>query len=228
MIILKRIIYYLFIFLCITFCNNVYANDNCLANAVRVDYTYKEDFNALKNKKIEKDKVFFYYYINITNLNDSNYITIKNNYNNKKVKITSDNFKNGVATYEWTVFNKEVEFTINIYTNDETCTNQKIRTLKLITPKLNNYYLDDQCRKIPDFEMCQPFYETDINYSEFYNSVNVYRKKHKMKTVSEFDTTKTGKILDFLKNNIFSSTVFIVIIIGLIGIIISKNKKIKS
>ncbi len=200
--------------------------DYCVAtNNMEADYTYKEDFSVLKNKKkLSKDDVFFHYFINISGLNDKNYVVITNNYNKKTKKITAQEFKNGIAVYEWTKFNKEVEFTIKIYSLDENCMNKNIKTLTIITPKLNKYYLDEKCREIPDFEMCQPFYETDINYKDFYENVNIYRKKKGMKLVSEFDTTKTGIILDFLKNNICSSTIAIMFLIGIIAIIINKKK----
>ena len=230
MIILKKflliLIFGIFSFLNI---NTINAEDFCNANDVRVDYTYREDFSVLKdNKKLKDNEVFFHYFINVSNLNDKNYIIVKNDFNKKEKKITSSSFKSGTATYEWTIFNKEVEFTIDVYSEDENCSKTKLKTLTLKTPKLNKYYLDDQCREIPDFEMCQPFYETDIDYSDFYENVNIYRKQHKMKPVSEFDMTIRGKILDFLKNNICSTTVAIVLFIGVIAIIINKNRRNKK
>lgn len=208
------------------FCvNKVFASEYCHLNNLRADYTYKENFKSLKkNKTLDKNTTFFYYYINISGLNSDNYLIITNNYNKDKKTINSDEIKNGLATYEWTVFNKEVEFTIDVYTNDENCINKKIKTLKIITPKLNHFYLDYECRKIPEFEMCQPFNENDLNYSEFYESVNLYRKKHHLKPVSEFDTSFIGKTLDFLKNNICFSTVCCIVVIGIVFIIINKNK----
>ena len=105
------------------------------------------------------------------------------------------------------------------------CTDD-LKTITFKLPELNKYYQDPLCEGIDEFVLCQPTYSKEIDYETFKSRVETYKKtkKNKEQTKKE-EVTEENKILDYIKDNIYSIiiiTVF-VILVSITTIITAKS-----
>ena len=114
----------------------------------------------------------------IYDIDENLYIKVKNDYDNQEATYTSSDFNDyGYITYQNPNVFKNVNFTINVYSNDETCSNEVLRTIKYNTNKYNPYSVNDVCDGYENkIDLCASFYDVDnMTEEEFVNKVKDYK-----------------------------------------------------
>jgi len=127
---------------------------NIAANiSITYSYVYNEKTDDMKFK-IELDNI------------QANIILQINNkiykYNNNSSMIF-DNFDDGQ------------KHTINIYTEATYCLNKTLLTRYIELPKYNKFYNDTICSTLPNYYMCQMWYQHDLSESKFIEKINEYK-----------------------------------------------------
>lgn len=106
--------------------------------------------------------------------------------------------------------------------------NKDVRSIFIKIPRYNNYSTDSLCEGISgdDLSVCGMWYEKDIDYETFKQTVEDYKKKvTEQKRIEEKkEKSIIDKTVDFLKNNYLYFIIGIVVII-IIAIIIKVRRK---
>lgn len=108
-----------------------------------------EEYGAVKQK---------YFEITIFNITDDFYATLTNDVTKKDEMITSSMFKDGIYTFEWDEISKVTNFTLKVAGSSNTnCGGEIFKTVKLTTPRRNEYATKGVCDNLNEFYLCQPF-----------------------------------------------------------------------
>ncbi len=167
--------------------------------------------------------------ITILNVTDELYAVLKNDYDNGKITFKSSDAKDGIITYEWYNLDKVVNFTLDVYSSDQTgCPNESYKTFYKTTPRFNEFSNRAICEEYKDFYLCQRFVTFDeIDEDEFLTQIQNYTSgkiNEEGKTPTE--EKKESKMLDFIKQYKWIIVGGVVAIGGITATtIIIKNKK---
>lgn len=115
----------------------------------------------------------------IYDIEDDLYIKVTNDFDNKTVTYTSSNKNDsGFIVFDSPSTFKKVKFLIDVYSNDETCNDRKLRTIRYVTKKYNEYSSNSLCDGLSDkLEICDSFYDSDnLTLEEFTNTINKYNE----------------------------------------------------
>ncbi len=210
---IKKIIFIFILTLCII-PNCVFAF--CPSSTLQEYKEYARNTN-IKYSLINKDVLEGNYRLTFRNLNYNIYAKIKNT--DITYKNEDEENENAIATND-AIYKGGSSITIDYYTIDGLCPNDVIYTVKLNIPKYNIYYDTDTCSGITNYEYCNEYVFTDMNYDELKNRIDEYRESHEIeKVIEEEDNLK-----DMLPI-IIGGSIALVIIIVIICIIINKRKK---
>ena len=155
-----------------------------LAGQVDVNYEYidySQEILSGKDGSYSTNR----YIININLLNDELYV----NYNDKKYEYTMSN--DGRVALG--VNSGNVELSIH----SSRCGQYKLRHIALNLPRFNTYYYKNECRGLENkIDVCDKWYQGNLNDSTFENRINEYLNK-KSEYIGIFD-----KIILFFKEDI--------------------------
>lgn len=144
---------------------------NSKAANIKVSYEAMEE-------TIGEDDVYInnYFKISIINVTEDFYVVVKNNINKDEKTFTSSDAKDGLITFNWTNINEITNFTILVYTTNNTnCAHEKFKTIYLTTPRYNVYSDRDICYENSDFYLCQKYVTfAEIDDMEFLNKLDNY------------------------------------------------------
>ncbi len=171
----------------------------------------------------------YYYSIKVTNLTNDMYVEISNG--EKTETFDSTKIVDGILTYETTDINSIYNYTVKVYKAEENCI---LKSSKEKSPMLNKYATSnvDLCKKISDYESCNPWVKKELNDEKFYEGAQKYATSKKVK-VDNLIPDVYKKNNDKSNLNTVKKILISLIIVLLIGIIIisikvwgkSKNEK---
>lgn len=89
-------------------------------------------------------------------------------------------------------------YKFKVYATNSLCDTDALYTVYVTLPYYNNYYKDELCKGIEDYELCQKWIKNKITYDEFKNKITDYKKVID-KEDNNPDKNKTVKgIFDYL------------------------------
>lgn len=208
-------------------CSNKDANDLvAYASYVKAKYDIIDN-SKKKTAKIDKEtKNFiipnFTFNITVYNVTDNIYLEITNDINDEVITVYNKDTKNNTYTFSNYDFGQIYKYTINILSNNPSCSGESLRKINLTKPKYNAYSEFDEC-KDSKVVYCQKFTSTNkkINLDEFSQMIEL-----------EKDEPVDGRVVFlnfFIKNkNKFIITLILLSIIVVLIIIIIILRKIKQ
>ena len=199
-----------------------------LPNLIYADCT-KEEINAFKDIEEEFTVTSFIEgntkenHIKFINPNPEKYGFKLISYNDNKT--TTVDLKN-IKEKEFSLPETPGDYTVEIHGITESC-DIKLKTINIKLSKYNIYSEDPLCSDIPEFVLCNPEYDKDIDYDTFVSRVNTYKQTLVKKAIQEEKEkeNKIDEIVEYLKENIVK---IIIIIIFIIAITITSILTIKS
>lgn len=140
---------------------------SCNDSQILADSINYSSFEYMTDEEVASNVVFY-------NINDSLYFEVTNNYNDDVDVYNSNNFKDGVLTIESKTVTEKINYSLNVYTTDESCPNRILRKINFNTNKYNVYVYHDACKNRYDtIKYCNPFYDVDdMTLDEFVKLVN--------------------------------------------------------
>ncbi|MDD5865394.1 MAG: hypothetical protein PUD07_02755 [bacterium] len=172
---------------------------------------------------------YSYFKVAVLNLSENFYVKISEG---KKTitTLTYSNVVDGIASFDVEDITETHTYKFDVYTSDKTnCKSKLNRSFYLTTPRLNEYANYSICDELPDYYLCQQYVTfTDMGFSDFVDKIESYKKEEEEKE-KERNKSFFEKIGDFVKEH---KTIFItggvVIIVGVAGVIIIKQKRRKD
>jgi len=177
--------------------------------------------NAIPNDAGElPNGEYEYFKISIYNLTENFYVKITNDYNDEIKYLTHANTESMVATYDWKEIYNVVNFTITVYSSNETgCPNEEYRIMYLTTPRINVYATNARCVDNESFYLCQKYItETEeIDSKTFGLELEKYQNQKKEEVLKQEEENKSfgDKLYDYIKENkITIAIVSTIIVVG--------------
>lgn len=117
------------------------------------------------------DRNDLFYLISIENVSENLKVEIKNTYNNETASF--DGKDKYAELVQRDIFNT-ITYDINIYSNDELCSDNVIRNIKLVNKSYNKYSTYNVCINNESNKLCDPFYDASLieNDEEFFEEYN--------------------------------------------------------
>ncbi|MGN1379690.1 MAG: hypothetical protein ACI4XR_04800 [Bacilli bacterium] len=239
---MKKGKYYLFLFMILFIIRNVFAEctyeDQAKLNseAATIKAIYEEQTGSLDlsnyicaDGQEECDTEYSFFKVSVLNLSENFYIKVSEG---KKTitTLTYNNIVDGIASFNVEDITETHTYKFDVYTSDKTnCKSSLNRSFYLTTPRINEYANYSICTEIPDYYLCQKYVTfTDTGFSDFVDKIESYKKEEEEKE-KEKNKTFFEKVGDFIKKHrgVFI-TGGVVIIVGIAGVIIIKQKRRKD
>jgi hypothetical protein len=168
---MKKIVLLISIVLVSILFNIVDLKADCSANIEEIKNNVKATYEAT----FDSDKGY-YFYVKVFPIDERMYIKI-NGDGIEETKVSAD-AKDQVISVEKYYIYEEVEYTVNIYSNMEECKDELIETIKVVTPKYNQYRDSNVCELNKEYKLCQPFEDTSkISEDELEEKVKEYEEE---------------------------------------------------
>lgn len=187
------------------------------------DGTGTEDFTAYYN----------YFRIYITNLTEDIYVEVYNDANGETSTYTFEDSDNGTVTFDWDDITLLANFTITVYSSDNTnCSDTQLYTLYLTTPRFNSYSLYDMCDGAEDFYLCYEYLSVpdEVSFGEFVDLIERYKSgtiDDEGNTVEEPVLEENG-FVEFLRDHYVTIIIITVVVIAVgvaVTVIIVKKQR---
>lgn len=163
-----------------------------------------------------------YSQIDIYNMNLALYAVISNDYNNNVVTYRYEDLKDGLLTFKSPTIAEEVNFKIKIYSEEQTCTTEPLKTINVKTRKYNVHSKNNICNNhYDDIELCDPFYDIgDMSLNEFIKKVE--------NAINNLETEKNYTWIDYIKMYYLFVLIPLLVIGGTYTFLIIKDKRRKK
>lgn len=211
---------------------NVKANYEVIQKEVSIDegFNYPDGLTEeeMNNYKAYRD----YFRIYISNITEDLYVTVTNKNTNETTTYTYKDAVDGVISFEQKVLIEITNYTIVVYSSDETnCPNSKLYTLYVTTPLYNNFSESNLCDGIEDFYLCHEYLSVNTSFENFEELTSKYREGKIDDSGEEIiQQEETKGFINFIKEHkgiVITVSVVIVIIGGLVTVIIVKKQRSK-
>lgn len=103
--------------------------------------------------------------INLYNLTESLYAVITNKFTNEIETVHYKDTNSGSMEWYRTDLSNIEEYEIKIYTEENECKNEELRTIALTTPKVNIYHYSYVCADVDEY-FCDEYITKEINMTE--------------------------------------------------------------
>lgn len=167
--------------------------------------------------------------IDIYNITDDIFVIASNDINNSKQIITYSDTNNGTYKLDTSEnFNKLGTYTFDIYAKNETCKNEKLKSVDFKKPITNPYYMMDICKENLDIPLCVQFVTEVPNYING-TSINEYIKQYRETSTTKISTTvkenTDNKFINYIKaNKKYYVIGFVIICIVLLFIVFRRRR----
>lgn len=197
------------------------------------DYSSQVELSALasnvKANYVVSPEPDIYFTINIYNLQKDIYAEVLNTATNEKTVYEYTEANGGNISFKSEEIYKKVEFVITIYSNKAGCNSMVFRTIRIVTPKYNSYYISNMCQDVKDFVLCQKWSDFSFTPTEMKAKIEEYKasliKEEEQKKI-EAEKNWWDNIIDFVKDNyLYFATGGGAIVIAIIVIVIIKRKR---
>ena len=121
---------------------------------------------------------YTFFRIYVTNLTEDIYIEVHNDANGETNTYTYEDSDNGTITFDWADIYLMVNYTIKVYSSDNTnCSGTELYTLYLTTPRFNQYSTYDMCDGAEDFYLCYEYLSIpdDVSFGKFVELIERYK-----------------------------------------------------
>ncbi len=131
------------------------------------DYSDQVELGALaSNVKVNYEvspEPDIYFTINILNLPEDIYAVVLNNVTKEQKTYEYNSENKGNISFKSNEIHKKIEYVITLYSKKAGCNQMVLRTLRVITPRYNPYYISYMCEDVKEYVLCQKW--SDFNYS---------------------------------------------------------------
>jgi len=159
--------------------------------------------------------------INIGNLTENLYIVVLNDFNEEVKTYHYSDANNGMVSFDTVNVQESINYVVKVYSEDNSCGIEPLKTISFKTSKFNPYSLNDVCQNSYEIEMCDPFYDVeDMTLEDFNKEVG--------EIVEELEKTFGEKVLEFISSYwlyVVVPFLIIVIIYGTKIFILKRGKK---
>ncbi|MGN1379823.1 MAG: hypothetical protein ACI4XR_05510 [Bacilli bacterium] len=238
---MKQSKYYLFLFMILFIIRNVFAectyedqaklnSEAATIKAIYEEQTGKFDSSYTCNDGQSECEGYNYFKISILNLSEDFYIKVSEG---KKTitTLTYNNVVDGIASFDVEDITETHTYKFDVYTSNKTnCKSSLNRSFYLTTPRYNEYYDFAFCQDTPDYYLCKKYVTFEkMDIMDFVNKYNEYIESKREEEKKDKNENFFQKLGDFIREY---KTIFItggvVIIVGVAGIIIVKQKRRKD
>ena len=158
--------------------NSLATNLGISYEVVQVEASPEDDFNAPDGIDADEDYVayqeFFRFYI--SNVTEELYIVVHNDKTNESKTYTYNDVVDGVITFDEKVSTSLVNYTIEVYSSDQTnCPDTLLYTWYETTPMRNLYSNYSLCIGIEEFYLCHDYLSVETSFADFERLTREYR-----------------------------------------------------
>ncbi|MDE6284319.1 MAG: hypothetical protein K2M17_01060 [Bacilli bacterium] len=183
--------------------------------------------DTVLDSEVEENYVGTYsiFKVFIINLSENFYIEVSNDYNHERYTYGYKDAKDGVVSFEWENLDKVTNFTIKVYTSDKTgCRDELIKTITVITPRLNEYYDYSLCKKVEEYSLCNKYVQYgEVDFQTFIKNITKHIEN------KEAAERKKEEDEDFVKKYGFALIVGAIVIVGITtGVVVVIVRKHRS
>lgn len=143
------------------------------------DYAKQVELSALASNVKANYEVSsepdIYFTINIFNLQKDIYAVVLNNVTKEEKTYEYNSQNKGNISFISSEIHKKVEYVITIYSKVAGCEKMVLRTLRIITPKYNPYYISYMCKDVKEFILCQKWSDFDYTAIEMKAKIAEYK-----------------------------------------------------
>lgn len=162
--------------------------------------------NVLVQLETVNEGTVYYHTIKISNIVQGVYVVVKeddaNSFNTYSFQNVPDNF----LIIKVGQIYKKINYKIEVYSDYETCKDELMNTIELVTPKVNPYTSTQICLDNKEYKKCALFEDTEgLTIEQLKEEIDEYNEKLNM--------TPADKFINLVKNY----SLYIVIPIVLIG-----------
>ncbi len=204
------------------------------ASNVKTDYTVKTRQVSLPVTGEEGATDTFdvkYFEFNIYNVTANLRLSVSENGGLTK-DITISDVKDGKVSFEVPDSFNITKYKISVYATQGDCSNELLREMNIVVPKINLYANYQICEEAKGFYLCQEYINTDeeIGEDDFFQKAESYMKKiakEKDQNGNDQNGNFFNKTLDFLANNwyyIASGAILVGMIITIIIVLIRRRR----
>lgn len=121
---------------------------------------------------------YTFFRVYVTNLTEDLYIEVHNDANGETKTYTYEDSDNGTVTFDWADIYLMANYTIRVYSSDNTnCSGTELYTLYLTTPRFNQYSTYDLCEGAEDFYLCYEYLSIpdDVSFGRFVELIERYK-----------------------------------------------------
>lgn len=138
--------------------------------------------------------------VSIYNVTKEFYVVVSNNTNNNKATYYFENAIDGVIIFTNVDLSNVVNYTIEVYTTNETgCMDERYKTLYVTTPRYNDYYNREICVENSEFDYCKQFVVVpEIDEDTFLEKLNKYVKKDTNSSIVEDENNTEENKTNFI------------------------------
>lgn len=174
-----------------------------------------------------------YIQVNILNLTENMYIEVTNDLDDTVKTYRYSDAQNGNITFNWEEIGTLINYTIKVYTSNNTgCEGNLLKTLRLALPRYNDYSEYAICAENPDYYLCQRYVNFEpVEFSEFSEKIIKQAEKTEQEEQKreEENTKWYNKTIDFVKEHkvwfITGGVILVVVAGGATYIVIRKRRR---
>lgn len=189
------------------FCDiNKLAKYRKLASNINISYTYQEyDTNAIFTIKLSN----IYPGLLVTSTDLDQGITYNSNPSNP-------------GEYEIKNVQPGTSYTFEVYSTDEDCTDDTLKSYYIKVPNYNPFYKDKLCKGNEEFRLCKKWLKHSTSHESFVKQINEYNQMKNMSNEKPKSEEKINPFIEFIKDYYY---IFLILIIsGAIYLINIKKK----
>lgn len=191
--------------------------ESAIKDSEKIKVSRIEEFSSGDDDDLYKS----YIGLEISNIPDNLYVVITNDYNSDSVTINSSDLVDGVYRYPAPYIYRIVNYKVNVYSKDESCTStDSIRVFDVSTRIVNEYFFHNKCLDNRDLEICQPVLDSEnVSTTEFNKQID--------EAIRLRDRTFIERVWDFFKTYyLYILIPFLLIsIISIVRIVILKRRQ---
>lgn len=114
---------------------------------------------GLTGEELENFKMYIKYFnVIVNNLTENIYVDVYEKKTNKITRFKYENSDNGTVKLRWDNLRVIGDFTVTVYTSDNTnCGGKKLFSIPFTTPRYNEYSEYNACKDNPNYYLCQEY-----------------------------------------------------------------------
>lgn len=177
---------------------------------------------------------YTYFEITVLNITDDVYVEVTDDYTGEKKVYQYGDTDNGILRIEWKNIGNVATFTFKVFASSKSeCEGDRLRTLYLTVPRLNEYYGYDICDDAEGFYLCEKYTTstTDVGFYDFLDRVEAYIAGEVDKDGDAIDEDEDKgvfqSILDFVSENkvYFIVGIVVIIVVGGLSYVVIKKRR---